>query len=129
MKKLQQIFAPSLIAGGIGVVIAKYVYDIDISQTEKMIGIDLPGWLVVGSTVFTGSVLGEFTSDVVIPKIPRIQALGNLQHMILPPTITGITTYGAMFALVSPETSFSSAFVIGVTSSVGGKYTANYFNL
>lgn len=122
MQKLQEIFVPSLISSVASVAIYKFILQEDLSAEVPFMSYTLPAWQTVSASSLIGSIAGEFLSDVVIPKIPKIQALGSVQDMIVPPSITGLTTYGTLRVLVSADTDFKNGFLLGAGSSVIGQY-------
>ena len=122
MDKLKEIFVPSLIASGVSLVLYKVVLNENLGEQIPVMDSVYPAYLVLGGTAFLGNVAGEFLSDVVIPKIPKIEALGSIQDAIVPPSITGLSTYGVMRFAISEDTSFKHSFLLGAGSSVIGKY-------
>lgn len=122
MEKLKEIFMPSLIASAVSVGLYHFVLGEDITEAIPLLNMEVPAYVAVGASSFAGSVAGEFLADVVIPKIPKIGALGSIQDMIVPPAITGLTTYGAIVALVHRDASFKNSFLLGAGSSAVGKY-------
>lgn len=122
MDKLKEIFVPSLVASAVSIGIYKFVLGEDVSEAIPLLNMEVPAYVAVGTSSLAGSIAGEFVSDVVIPKIPKINALGSLQDMIVPPAITGLTTYGAIAMLVNKDASFKNSFLLGAGSSAVGKY-------
>lgn len=122
MEKLKEIIAPSIISSVAAIGIYKFVLNEDLESSVPLMGSFMPAWQVLGVSSLVGSVAGEFLSDVIIPKIPKIEALGTIQDIGVPPAITGLTTYGSMRVLISEDTSFKNSFLLGASSSIVGKY-------
>lgn len=122
MDKLKEIFIPSLIASAVSVGIYKFVLDEDLSEPTPFLNMEIPAYAAVGGSSLVGNIAGEFLSDIVIPRIPKISALGAIQEMIVPPAITGLSTYGAISLLVNKNAPFTTTFMLGAGSSVLGKY-------
>ena len=126
MEKVKQVLVPSLFSAGASLIIYKYLLGEELSEPVPFMGsMSYPAYIVVGASSMVGSISGELLSDVVIPKIPVIESLKSVQEFLLPPSITGLTTYGALRVLVSEETSFKNGFLLGAGSSVLGKYAYN----
>ena len=122
MDKLKEVLMPSVFSAGASIIIYKYVLGEDLSENVPFIGSIMPAYQVVAASSLIGSVAGEFLSDVVIPKIPKISAIESIQELVLPPAITGLTTYATLRLLVSEDTSLKNGFLLGAGSSVVGKY-------
>jgi hypothetical protein len=122
MDKLKQIIMPSVFSAGASIIIYKYVLGEDLNDNVPFLGNIMPAYQVVAASSLIGSVAGEFLSDIVIPMVPKVGAIETIQDMVLPPAITGITTYGTLRLLVSEDTSFKNGFLLGAGSSVVGKY-------
>lgn len=122
MDKLKEVIVPSAVSAVAAIGIYKFLLGEDLSAEVPFMSYVLPAYQVVGASSLIGSVAGEFLSDIVIPKIPKIQSLGSIQDMVVPPSITGITTYATLRLLVSEDTSFKNGFLLGAGSSVVGKY-------
>lgn len=122
MEKVKQVIMPSVFSAGASLLIYKFLLKENLSEDAPFLGNIYPAYVVVGASTFVGSMAGELLADVVIPKIPKIEALGTIQEAILPPSLTGLTTYGALRLLVSGDTSFKNGFLLGAGSSVVGKY-------
>lgn len=125
MDKLKQIIVPSLISSIASVGIYKFVLGEDLQTDIPFMNYSLPAYQVVGMSSLIGSVAGEFLSDVVIPAVPKLDALGSVQDMILPPSIAGLTTYGTLRILVSEDASFKNGFLLGASSNIVGKYVSS----
>lgn len=125
MDKLKQIILPSAVSSVVAVGLYKYVLGEDLSMDVPFFNMNMPAYQVVGASSLIGSISGEFVSDILIPKIPKLEALGAIQDIIVPPSITGLTTYGTLRLAVSEDTSFKNGFLLGAGSSVIGKYITN----
>lgn len=128
MQKLSEIFVPSLLSTAVGLGIYKFVLGENLSESAPFLNMEIPAYAAVGGSIFAGAVTGEFLSDIVIPKIPKINALGSVQEFALPPLITGLSTYGSIYVLMSKNASLSNAILVGASANIGGKYAYDAFH-
>lgn len=122
MEKLKEIFVPSLLSSAVSLGIYHFYLGEDLTDTAPLLSVMVPAYVAVGVSALTGSIAGEFLSDIIIPKIPIIERLGSLQEAIVPPTITGLSTYGSIMLLVDSNASFGNSFLLGAGSSAISKY-------
>ncbi len=127
MQKIREIIVPSAFSAAASVLIYKYALGEDLTDDIPFLSYSMQAWQVVGVSSLIGSVAGEFAADVAIPKSPKIEMLAGIQDIIVPPAITGLTTYGTLKVLVSGDTSFKNGFLLGAGSSLVGKGVYNQF--
>jgi hypothetical protein len=122
LQKLEQVFVPSLFAGASSIAIFYLLYDKNISVEVPFASMAVPAYAAIGTTVALGNMAGEVVSEFIIPKLNKNPMFLNMEDKIVPPVTTGLASYLAMRTLVSSETNFGQAFVLGAASSVTGKY-------
>ena len=123
MQKIREIFVPSLLGATASVLIYKFILKDDLDIDIDFLGMSMPSYVVIGTVSLGGNILGEFISDVAIPAIPKLQAIESIQEKVVPPLISGLTTYGLMYGLVSEYTYMKEAVAVSAVGSALGKYT------
>lgn len=123
MQKVREVLAPSAIGAVASVLIYKYILKDDLDIDIDFLGMSLPSYQVIGAVSLGGNILGEFVSDVLIPMIPKVNAIESVQEKVVPPLISGLTTFGLMRTLVSEYTYFYEATAVSAIGSAVGKYT------
>lgn len=121
-QRLKNLFVPSLFTAGASVGVYKFLIDEDISTKINFVGQEIPIWGVVFATSLIGNMAGELINDMVGPKLKNYQLLAGAEDIIVPPLLTGASTFGVMKFLVSNQTDFKNAMIVGA----GGSFIGNY---
>ena len=120
--KLKNALIPSAFAGAASVGVYYIIAGQDLSGTVPFASFEVPIWGAVAGSSALGTLGGEILTEFVLPMIPKNQEFAQIEEHVIPPVAAGLTTYAAMNLLVSSNTSFINAFIIGSGGSVGGKY-------
>lgn len=122
IEKLKNTLVPSIFAGAVGTAAFYFIYDHELMAKIPFAGTELPVGLTVGLTVGLGNMAGEVLTQFVLPLIPKNEMFQNYEEHIVPPILAGLGSFAAMKILVSENTLFLPAMVVGASGSVGGKY-------
>lgn len=110
IQKLKDATIPSLYASAASVGLYYVLIDKDISSKVPFMNQTIPVWAAVAGSSFIGGEIGSLLTEYVGPKIPMLQEGGEI---IIPPAMAGISTWLAMRTLISENTEFKNAFLIG----------------
>lgn len=125
-KKIENTLVPSLFAAGVGAGAYYFMYGSQEIESVPLgpLNVSLP--IAVGGTVFIGNVAGEILTQFILPMLPEDEQFKKIQEMVVPPAITGLSTFLSMRILVSENTELLPAILLGGGSSIGGKYIYGY---
>lgn len=121
LDKLKNSVIPSALAGASAVGIYYLLYG-DISTPVPFGPMEMPVWGAIGGSVAVGNMVGEITTEFVLPMIPKNEKFQGYEEKIVPPVLSGLGSYLAMRFLVSENTSLFESMAIGAGGSIAGKY-------
>lgn len=121
--KLKETFIPSILTGAIGAGAYYFMYNQPGMMSMKVpFGpIELNPIFAVAGSAMVGNLVGETATHFILPYV---QSYGTVAHeeLIVPPVLSGISTYLAARFMVSENAEILPTFLIGGGSSVASKY-------
>jgi len=121
-QKLTDEIIPSAISGGIGILGASMIMGVDLSITLPILSYNLPAWASIGIVIAGADVIAYMSHDMIIEKIPQLQAWSTVENKLLAPVLSGIGTYALLAGGVQPGVSIMNSVLLGAGSSVAGRY-------
>jgi len=125
MEKIKEIILPSVLTGVFATSAYKFILKEDISEPINFLSYSTPAYIGITATVGLAAMASEFIEEIIVPHIPKLNNYQHIQDMIVPPTITGVTTYGAIKLINGADPSFKEAFLLGAGSNIAAKYISN----
>lgn len=121
--KIKESVIPSVITGAIGAGVYYFMYNIPGMENIKVpFGpLELSPIMAIGAASGLGNLVGETATHFVLP---HIQSMGLVQkeEFIVPPILSGVSTYLVSRFMVSENAELLPTFLIGAGSSAGAKY-------
>lgn len=124
VQKLKDATVPSALAAVAGVGIYYVMTGQNLNDKIPFATTMLPEWAAVGGAVFIGAEVGSLLTEFVGNKLGG----GEYISMIVPPALSGLSVYGVMSQLISADTTFSGAFIVGAGGDIAGKYIYGMMN-
>lgn len=122
IQKLKNATIPSIFSAGASLGIYYIAVDSNLSGDVPFAGTTLPTWAAVGGASFLGAEVGQILTDLVGNKIPLLDRFEGIEKAIIPPIMSGLSTFGVMKGLISSETDFKTALIVGAGGDLIGKY-------
>lgn len=85
-------------------------------------GFTMPAYLATGAGCAVGSVVSDFTSEMVIKRMGANNQIMNGSTLAVQVGIGGVASSAVLFAGGLPSTDLPRAFIIGAGSKLGGDY-------
>jgi hypothetical protein len=127
IQKIKNATVPSVFSAGASLGIYYVLIDGNLSMEVPFANMQLPIWAAVGGASFIGAELSSLVTEFVVPKIPVIKDLSSEISAIVPPVVSGLSTYAVMRGLISEQTEFKNSFLIGAGGDLVGKYAYGSF--
>lgn len=123
IEKLKDATIPSLFAGVASVGVYYILIDGSLTAQVPFMNTTIPVYGAIAGATFVGAEIGELiTQSGLLNNIPMIKDVQGIERGVLSPVTSGLGTWLAMRTLISPETDFKNAFIIGAGGDFVGKY-------
>ena len=122
LEKLKDATIPSVFSAGAAVGLFYVFVDKNLSIDIPFANTNLPLWAAIGGASFIGAELGQLGTEFLGPKIPMMEKFEGVEKAVIPPVMSGLATYLSIRTLISENTDFMRAFLIGSGGDILGKY-------
>lgn len=121
IQKLKDSTIPSVYSAAASLGLFYVLVDNNLTMKVPFGNMQLPVYAAVGGASFIGSELGMLLTDYVAPKVPMIKDFEGVEKTILPAALAGASSWIVMKTLISSETDFKQAFIIGAGGNMIGQ--------
>lgn len=121
LQKLKNATIPSIYTSVASVGLYYVLIDNNLNHQVPFANMQLPTWAAVGAASFLGSEIGSLVTEFVAPKIPLVKNFEGIEMAIIPAAVSGLSTWLVMKTLISPDTEFKNAFLIGAGGGLAGQ--------
>lgn len=125
-QKLKDSTIPSIYSAASSLALFYIFVDGNLTMNVPFANTSLPIYGAVGASSFIGSEIGHLTTDFALGKIPIIKDFEGIEKNVVPAALSGLATWAIMKTLISGETEFKSAFLVGAGGSIIGN---NLYNM
>lgn len=126
IQKLKDATVPSIYSSVASLGLYYVMVDGNLTMKVPFALTELPIYGAILGSSFIGSEIGSLATEFVAPKIPLVKDFEGLEMMAVPAALSGLSTWLAMKMLISSETEFKQAFIIGAGGNLIGQ---NIYNM
>ena len=126
IQKLKDATIPSIYSSVASLGLYYVLVDGNLTMKVPFANTELPIYGAILGASFIGSEVGSLATEFVAPKIPLIKDFEGVEQMVIPAALSGLSTYLAMRMLISSETDFKQAMLIGAGGNLIGQ---NIYNM
>lgn len=121
-QRLKNAMLPSLLSGAIGGAVYYFMYNTpEMGAIKVPFGpIELTPFMAVGGAVAAGTLVGELSTQFVLPWVQG-SGYQAMEEFAIPPALAGVGSVAAMKLLIGGD-EMLPIFLLGAGSSVGAKY-------